>query len=36
MVLGVLGILGLLLAIYVFRKLFDRRRGTSFPVEEEE
>jgi len=34
--LGALGVLGLLLAIYVFRKLFDRRRGTSFPVEEEQ
>jgi membrane protein YqaA with SNARE-associated domain len=36
MVLGALGVLGLLLAVYVFRKLFDRRRGTSFPVEEEQ
>jgi membrane protein YqaA with SNARE-associated domain len=34
-VLGVGGILVVLLVMWVVRKLFDRRRGTRFPVEEE-
>jgi len=34
-VLGVSGIVLVLLLIYVLRKVFDRRRGTSLPVEEE-
>jgi membrane protein YqaA with SNARE-associated domain len=34
-VLGVSGIILVALVIYVMRKVFDRRRGTSFPVEEE-
>ncbi len=29
------GIIVVLLLVYVLRKVFDRRRGTSFPVEEE-
>jgi membrane protein YqaA with SNARE-associated domain len=29
------GIVAVLLLVYVLRKVFDRRRGTSFPVEEE-
>ena len=32
--LAVVGVLALLLAVYVTRKIFDRRRGTSLPVEE--
>jgi membrane protein YqaA with SNARE-associated domain len=35
-VFGISGILIVVLLIYVLRKLFDRRRGTSFPVEEEQ
>jgi membrane protein YqaA with SNARE-associated domain len=35
LVLSGCGILLLLLAIWVIRKLFDRRRGTEFPVEDE-
>lgn len=31
----VVGILAVLLVMYVLRKVFDRRRGTSLPVEEE-
>ncbi len=34
-VLGVSGIVMVLLLVYVMRKVFDRRRGTSLPVEEE-
>jgi membrane protein YqaA with SNARE-associated domain len=34
-VLGISGLILVALAIYVLRKVFDRRRGTSFPVEEE-
>ena len=34
-VLGVSGIILVVLVVYVMRKVFDRRRGTSFPVEEE-
>jgi membrane protein YqaA with SNARE-associated domain len=34
-VLGVSGIIIVLLLVYVFRKVFDRRRGTTLPVEEE-
>lgn len=34
-VMGVGGILVLLLVLWVVRKLFDRKRGTRFPVEEE-
>jgi membrane protein YqaA with SNARE-associated domain len=34
-VLAMGGIVMLLLAVYVLRKVFDRRRGTSLPVEEE-
>jgi membrane protein YqaA with SNARE-associated domain len=34
-VLGAGGIVLVLLGVYVMRKVFDRRRGTSFPVEEE-
>ena len=34
-VLGVIGILAGLLVIYIVRKLFGRRRGTRFPVEDE-
>jgi len=34
-VLGGGGIFVVLVAVYVVRKLFDRRRGTQFPVEEE-
>ncbi len=33
--LGISGIILVVLAVYVLRKVFDRRRGTSFPVEEE-
>ena len=33
-VMGAGGILVVLLAVYVTRKLFDRRRGTRFPAEE--
>ena len=35
-VLGGAGILVVILVVYVLRKLFDRRRGTRFPSEEEE
>jgi membrane protein YqaA with SNARE-associated domain len=35
-VLGAVGIIGVVLAVYVLRKLFDKRRGTSFPAEDEE
>jgi len=34
-VLGVSGIVMVLLLVYVLRKVFDRRRGTNLPVEEE-
>jgi membrane protein YqaA with SNARE-associated domain len=34
-VLGVAGILVVMLMVYVLRKVFDRRRGASLPVEEE-
>jgi len=34
-VLGAAGIIIVLLLVYVVRKVFDRRRGTSLPVEEE-
>jgi membrane protein YqaA with SNARE-associated domain len=34
-VLGVGGLLIVLLAVYVLRKVFDRRRGTSLPMEED-
>jgi membrane protein DedA with SNARE-associated domain len=34
-VLWVSGILIVLLLVYVLRKVFDRRRGTSLPVEED-
>ena len=34
-VLGVSGIIIVLLLVYVLRKVFDRRRGTSLPVEED-
>jgi membrane protein YqaA with SNARE-associated domain len=34
-VLGASGIIIVLLLVYVFRKVFDRRRGTTLPVEEE-
>jgi membrane protein DedA with SNARE-associated domain len=33
-VLVVVGVLALTLVVYVLRKLFDRRRGTRFPLEE--
>ena len=33
--LWAVGALGLVLLVYVVRRLFDRRRGVSFPVEEE-
>jgi membrane protein YqaA with SNARE-associated domain len=36
LVLGVGGILVGLIAFWVIRKLFDRRRGTRFPLEEDE
>jgi membrane protein YqaA with SNARE-associated domain len=35
-VFGISGILIVILLVYVLRKVFDRRRGTSLPVEEEE
>jgi membrane protein YqaA with SNARE-associated domain len=35
-VLGITGILVGLIAFWVIRKLFDRRRGTRFPLEEDE
>ena len=34
--LGICGVVLLLLGVYVVRKLFERRRGTKFPIEEEE
>jgi membrane protein YqaA with SNARE-associated domain len=34
-VLGISGIILVALVVYVLRKVFDRRRGTSFPVEDE-
>jgi membrane protein YqaA with SNARE-associated domain len=36
LMLSIAGALLVLLATYVLRKLFDRNRGTSFPVEEEQ
>lgn len=36
LVLGVAGILVGLIALWIIRKLFDRRRGTRFPIEEDE
>ncbi len=35
LMLIVVGVLAVLLVVYVLRKVFDRRRGTSLPVEEE-
>jgi membrane protein YqaA with SNARE-associated domain len=35
-VMGGAGILVVLIGVYVTRKLFDRRRGTKFPVEDDE
>ena len=35
-VLALLSVVGLLLVVFVLRKLFDRKRGTRFPVEEDE
>jgi membrane protein YqaA with SNARE-associated domain len=35
LILGVSGIVILLLLVYVLRKVFDRRRGTPLPVEED-
>jgi membrane protein YqaA with SNARE-associated domain len=34
-VMGFAGILVVVIAVYVVRKLFDRRRGTQFPAEED-
>ncbi|WP_035358950.1 YqaA family protein [Edaphobacter aggregans] len=34
-VMGIGGILAVLLGVWVVRKLFDRRRGTRFPLEED-
>jgi membrane protein DedA with SNARE-associated domain len=34
-VMGLVGIIIVLLLVYVLRKVFDRRRGTSLPVEED-
>jgi len=34
LVLTVAGLLGVVLVAYIMRRLFDRRRGTQFPVEE--
>jgi membrane protein DedA with SNARE-associated domain len=34
-VMGVSGIVIVLLLVYVLRKVFDRRRGTRLPVEED-
>jgi hypothetical protein len=31
----IVGILAVLLVMYVLRKVFDRKRGTSLPVEED-
>jgi membrane protein YqaA with SNARE-associated domain len=36
LVLAVVGILVVLLAVYIARKVFDRRRGTALPIEDEE
>jgi len=36
MVLGIAGVAVVLLVVYVIRNLFDRRRGTKFPTEEDE
>jgi membrane protein DedA with SNARE-associated domain len=33
-VMGIGGIVGVVLLVYVLRKVFDRRRGTTLPVEE--
>jgi membrane protein YqaA with SNARE-associated domain len=33
-VLGVVGVLAIILAIYIFRKIFDRKKGIELPVEE--
>ena len=35
-VLGVVGLLILWLGVYVFRRIFDRRRGVRLPVEDDE
>ena len=35
-ILGVGGILVVLVAAWIIRKLFDRRRGTRFPIEEDD
>ncbi len=34
-VLGIGGILGFVLALWIVRKIFDRRRGSSLPIEDE-
>lgn len=34
LVLGITGVAVVLIVVYIFRKIFDRRRGTTFPVEE--
>lgn len=36
LVLGIGGVLVGLIALWIIRKLFDRRRGTRFPIEEDE
>ena len=35
LMLAVVGVIAVLLAVYVLRKVFDRRRGTTLPVEED-
>ena len=35
LILSIAGVSVLVLGVYVIRKLFDRRRGTRFPVEED-
>jgi len=36
LVLAVVGVLVVILAVYIARKVFDRRRGTPLPIEDEE
>jgi membrane protein YqaA with SNARE-associated domain len=36
LILAGLGILAILLALYITRRIFDRRRGTSLPIEDSE
>ncbi|HEX4651658.1 MAG TPA: VTT domain-containing protein [Granulicella sp.] len=36
LVLAISGILAVFLAVYIARKIFDRRRGTPLPIEDEE